>query len=63
MTSSCYRIRSAGRDFLVVNGYRIPIDPPANQINDLIPRHLLFTSDDGSGSDRCHSGFVHRRPV
>jgi hypothetical protein len=61
--TTCYRITSAGRDFLVVDGYRIPIDPPADQIDDLLPRHLLFSRHDGSDPDRCHLDGIHVRTV
>jgi hypothetical protein len=61
--TSCYPIRSAGRDFLVVDGYRIPFDPPADQIDDLLPRSLLFSRRDGSDLDRCHPDGVDVRTV
>jgi hypothetical protein len=63
MTSNCYHVRSAGRDFLVVDGCRIPFDPPADQINDLLPRSLLFSRNDGSDYDRCHPDGVDVRTV
>lgn len=63
MTSSCYHVRSAGRDFLVVDGYRIPFDPPADQIDDLLPRHLLFTGRNGSDPDRCRPDGIDRRAI
>jgi hypothetical protein len=60
---TCFHIRSAGRDFLVVDGYRIPFDPLVDQIDDLLPRSLLFSRHDGSNPDRCHPDGVDVRTV
>jgi hypothetical protein len=60
---TCFHIRSAGRDFLVVDGYRIPINPLPEQIDDLLPRSLLFPPCDGSDPDRCRPDGIDRRAV
>jgi hypothetical protein len=56
-------IVSAGRRFLIVNGYRIVIDQSPEQSDDFLPRELLFPPGNGCGRDRSRSDDRNCRAV
>lgn len=53
------RIKASGRDFILKDGYRIALNPPAEQHDDL----LLFTPYNGFDHDRGRANGRDEREI